>query len=282
VLRGNEKAQPTRHLPGQQNTCQATQPREQETLQQELADHAPARCAQCQADAEFLLPCCGANQHQVCHIRAYDEQQNGASPEQGLEHRSDEALNPLGSLVNRQQRSADVCVTPRIALRQTPRNRLDFRAGLRQRNVRPQASQQAQPSAVASILEPVFSVIQQRIHRERHPEVERKAHDGSQELRRGDTDHRQFLAVHANRLTDNLWVRMKMPPPESGANDRDRMLSRSLFLLFSPEESAGNRPDSQYIEKIPGYEFGPDALRLVLVFETQRPKLVCERASKGT
>src|SRR5262249_821670 len=155
-----------------------------------------------------------------------------------LEQRSDEALNPAESLVHRQQRSADAFVGLRIALRQTSRNRLDFGAGLEQRNARPQASHQAQPSTVASILKPVWSTSQERIHRERHPQIERKAHDSSDELRRGDADHCQLLAVHAYRLTDDLRVRMKMPPPESGADDRDRILSRSLLLLICLEESA--------------------------------------------
>ena len=62
-----------------------------------------------------------------------------------------------------------------------------------------------------------------------------------------------------------------MPPPESGADDRDRILSRSLFLLICLEESADNRPDTQHIEKIPGNKLAPDALRLVVVPETQSP-----------
>src|SRR5215469_1609118 len=119
------------------------------------------------------------------------------------------------------------------------------------------------------MLEPVRSLTQQRIHRERHPEVERKSRFGSQELRRGDTDHRQFLAVHTNRLTDHLAVRMEMPSPESRADDGDRMLSRRLFLLFSPEEPAGSRSDTQHIEIISGYHLGPDAFRFGSVPESQ-------------
>ncbi len=94
MRRGNEEAQPTRHRLCQQNTSAATQPREQEALQQELADHAPTRCTQRQADAEFLLPRCRAHQQQICHIRAYNEQQDSAGSYQSLEQRADEALNP--------------------------------------------------------------------------------------------------------------------------------------------------------------------------------------------
>ncbi len=167
-------------------------------------------------------------------------------------------------------------------MRQTSRNRLDFGAGLEQRNASPQASHQAQPSTVASILKPVWSLIEERIHRERHPEIERKAQDSSQELRRGDADYCQLLAVHAYRLTDDLRVRMKIPPPESGADDGDRIFSRSLFLLICLEESAGKRPDTQHIEKIPGYEFAPDALCPVIVPETQSALVVRNHAGKGT
>ena len=57
-------------------------------------------------------------------------------------------------------------------------------------------------------------------------------------FRRGDPDHRQFLAAHANRLTDDLGVRIEMPLPHALADDRHRIFAWRVFLLLGPEEPA--------------------------------------------
>ncbi len=75
---------------------------------------------------------------------------------------------------------------------------------------------------------------------------------------------------------------MEMLPPESCADDRDRILPRSLFLLVSPEEAADCRLDAQHVEIVSGYELSPNSFRLVVIPETQRPKPVCGHIGKGT
>ena len=221
---------------------------EQDTLDEQLLDDAAASRAERYAHRDFTRALRRPGQQQIGDVRAGDQKHERDGAHEREQHEPERSA--AVALVERHDRGANVLVGVGIVAREGGCDRLEFRAGLRDRHTGREAAEHLQISHIA------FHLGQVRQQRERHPQV---GVDGELEPLRHHSDHRREHFVHFDRAPDNRWIAPVPSLPDAVPEDHHRLRSRAIVVCR--EITSEKRPLTDQIERICGHVRAAVSLR---------------------
>ena len=223
---------------GEQQAERASGQRQDQALTQHLKHQTPASRAERGADGDFLGAHRRADQQQVGHVRAGDQDQDADGRHQRQEGGAAVADHLL---VQGHDLRGLVGALPWILLPQALGDRLHLGLGLLLRHARLQSGDHAKEMTAAAGVG--------RIDRDRRPEL----HLPRREIEtwRHHSDDRRRSAVQRDRLAEDVRVGGEPALPHAVAQHDHVVLARRVF--FGPEASSQRRADLQQLEHIPGH-----------------------------
>ena len=262
---------------------------EGQVLRHQLTQQPRTACPEREPQSDLGPARGNARQQQICQVDTGDEQQDGKRDEErrqrGREIRSRRrgavrggaklqafSLN-LGAPFRRQARAMEC---GEIGLQ----DRVGLRFCVRERDARLQATEDVQPHRLVGgrVAKPVAVREDNRLQRERQPEVRL--------LRRGFTDepwprhayHRQGRLTHVERRAEHIGTAAEPPLPVAMADDRRGRTD----AIAGREQSADRRRRAEHVEEVLGDQPAPSFLpRAVLEPYLPRAQTALRRHQRG-
>ncbi len=237
----------------EQNAEPAADGREQQALDEEVADDAAARRPERHADPHLRAPHRRARQHQVRDVRARDEQDREHRRHQDAETADHRALRLRWHThrrlrQDREHARAAVDVRPLGRELAVQARREDVQRPLRRLDAHPVAqAREHQKAAIAPVGRIRADQVARR--RQREPQPRAQAAQRAAELGRRHTDHRQRLTLYDDRRTERIGAAAEVRPPQLVA-DHDHVLRPPGIRFVRREEAADRRLHAQHAEVV--------------------------------
>jgi hypothetical protein len=241
--------------------------RDDERLDEQLAEEPRPARAERGADAHLAGALERPREHQVGDVRAGDQEHQRHRGQKQHERPARPADEPV---VERTQPRAHLRVGLRVHLLQVARHPDQILARLRQRH--PGLETRDGAEVVGT---PHFPHLRE-VHRPRHPEVGLRAVE--REVRRHDADDLEIEAVQRQRAIDDVRVGAELTAPESIAQHEHAMTSDDV--LAGRERAAGRGAHAEYVEEVRGDEQALHAHGLVAAEREARESGVARRGSE--
>ena len=237
-------------------TCDASKPREQQAFGQKLPRNSCAARAERQAHGNFAPPTRSAREQQVGNVGAGNEEHEADSSDQD-EKRGTRLPRKL--FPQRHRKRADFCVRRRILLLQLLGD--GSQVGIRdfERHTGFQSSDD---------LQMVIPVVRELRRRELHRGPQLRIAVGKLKTTRHHADHVVFLVVQPDLLADDLWIAAKPAPEKSLA--QDNYAGRAGNIVRGDEVAAQSGACAKNREKICGYEISGNLFGISFTGEVER------------
>ena len=234
---------------------------EQQGLDEQLLEHAPAPCAERRADRNLFPAVQGAREEKIPHIRAGDEENEPDSTEQHEQHRAAVAGDRF---LQRDHRGAPPAIRLRKLACQPRRDRIHLGLRLHERDTALEAR---------DTLHVVVPTTRARLGGERERDPEIASHRGprcDRGFRRHDADDRVRLVTQFQRPSNHVRVGAELGAPEPVAQN-DHVL-RAGRVLFGPKGASERRPSADDVEEASAHWFRSYCSRAARAGERQLPE----------
>jgi hypothetical protein len=269
---GGDQADQRAAAPERQDDARrGAEKRQQQALDEQLARDRPARRAERETDGELALPRGGLREQQVGHVAARHQQHERDDAEQHVERLAVARAQggDAGGAGTQRERLGEIVLLilrpPVLRHRGLAPRRVEGgqpRVALFDGLAWGQPREHAQPPR-AALIERALGAADERLGAERHRDVEGAADLDAEELRRGDADDCEGMAVERDRPSEHGGVAAVFAAPERVAEHRDRPVLAALpLVVLVGEGPADDRADAQDVEEAAAREQAGDLARL--------------------
>jgi hypothetical protein len=255
--------------PGEQQAGGAAQKGQDDALDQQLTDEAPAVGAHGQPHRDLLSPSGPPRQQQIRHVAAGDQQhKRGDDPERGAcLGDSGPVSGADGRFRKRRQLHAPPLVVLGVFALEVAHESPETRFGLPQAHSRLQSSHNRKKKG-AALVHPSRVGVDLPVHHHRNPNLPGQQRVQPLEPPRRHPHDAVCASVQLQAAADYPGIAAELPHPQAIA-DHGHRIGVGDRILFRGESTAGRHRDAERLKVVAGHHLAYQALRFAMPGQVQ-------------